>query len=278
MDFSDMTFAGKVGLITGGGSGMGAAVAQGFARRGGASVVVDVNVARADAIVAGIANEGGKALAVRADITKPEEIERMIDAATERYGRLDFLHNNAYAVHPTATHQNVADMSDEVWQYGLNIALGSVFRATRKAVPIMKRQGGGSIVSTASIAGLFARPGRSYYSAGKAGLINFTRALACEVGRDGIRANCICPGVVETGVMHPRFQASPGLREKVAATIPMGRVGTSEDIANLVLFLASDMAAWITGAAYVIDGGHTLYGGSIDDILAEDALSRTRSD
>lgn len=258
-----MNFSGKVGLVTGSGSGIGAAVAKGYAKRGGAVVVADYNEASAQRVAAEIVAAGGKALAIKADVTELADIERMIATTTQTYGRLDFLHNNAYAFRTDLGGGKVGDMSDAFWEYGLSVGLTACFRASRIAIPIMKRQGGGVIVNTSSISGIFCDPGSSCYNAVKAGLINFTRTLAYEYGSDGIRANCVCPGVIETAATEGAFVALPGCKEAAIGQIPLGRLGKAEEAANVVLFLASDLASFVTGAAYVVDGGQTLDTGNV---------------
>jgi NAD(P)-dependent dehydrogenase (short-subunit alcohol dehydrogenase family) len=248
-------FTGKVGLVTGGGSGIGAAAATAYAKAGGAIVIADYNAEAARALAQRIEAAGGRALAVQADVTRLEDIERMVGAAVETYGRLDLLHNNAYGF--VAAPASLAETSDTAWQHGLDVGLTACYRAMRLAIPIMQRQGGGAIVNTASISGLFADTGMAAYNSAKAGLINLTRVVACEYGADGIRANCICPGVIDTPILQTAF-AVPGLKDAAVAQIPLRRLGRPEDVANLVLFLASDLAAFITGGAYVIDGGQTL--------------------
>lgn len=259
-----MNFSDKVGLVTGGGSGIGAAVAEGYARRGGTVVVVDMNEAHAKRVAEDIVAAGGKAKAVYADVTKLADIERMIVTTMDAFGRLDFLHNNAFGHNPDLGHPSkIAEMSDAFWEYGLNIGLTSCYRAVRLAIPIMQRQGGGAIVNTSSISGLFADPGISFYNAVKAGLINFTRALACEYGAVGIRANCVCPGVIQTPRVESAFSTAPGMKAAAIDQVPLGRLGKPEEIANVVLFLASDLASFVTGAAYVADGGQTLDTGNV---------------
>ena len=259
-----MDFSGKVGLVTGGGSGIGAAVAQGYARGGGAVVVADFSETKAKRVAAAIVDAGGKAVAVKADVTVLADIERMIALATDTFGRLDFLHNNAYGMRADlGAPARIAEMSDAFWEYGMNVGLTSCFRAIRSAIPFMQRQGGGAIVNTSSISGFFADPGSACYNAAKAALINFTRTLACEYGADGIRANCVCPGVIDTPMTGGAFSVMQGAKEAAVAQVPLGRLGTPQEIANLVLFLASDLASYITGAAYVADGGQTLDSGNV---------------
>lgn len=255
-----MNFEGKVAVVTGAASGIGAAVAQGFAARGGAVVVADYNEDGASQVAQRIAAAGGRALALRTDVTRAADLQRMIDTAVETYGRLDLLHNNAYNFRFAPA--GVWNISDEAWEHGIGIGLTACFKAIRAAIPVMKRQGGGSIVNTASISGLFADPGSSPYNAAKGGLINFTRTAAAEAGPDGIRINCVCPGVIETPMTGPAMEMAQ-IREAAIAQIPLRRLGKPEDIANMVLFLGSDLASFITGAAYVVDGGQTVTTGNV---------------
>lgn len=260
-----MRFDGKAGLVTGAGSGIGRATAIGFAQRGGAVAVVDINGENANKVAAEITAAGGKALAIVADVTQPADIDIMIGRTTSAFGRLDFLHNNAFGMPVAQTSTQVAsraaDVADEVWNHMLDVGLTAVFRAMKKAIPVMRAQGGGAIVNTASISGLRADYGIAAYNAAKAGVINLTRVVAIEYARAGIRANCICPGAIATPLLAPALEA-PGFADKFNEVIPMGRLGQPEEIANVVLFLASDLASFVTGAAFVADGGQTAKTGS----------------
>ncbi len=254
-----MRFDGKVCLITGAGSGIGRATALGFAQRGGKVVVSDVDGTSAAAVVAEIAGAGGTAIAVTADMAIPSDIDAMIARAVREFGRLDVLHNNAFGV-PAALREKrlarVADTDQEVWDYTLQVGLTAVMQATRAALPIMRQQGGGAIVNTASISGLFADFGITSYNVMKAGVVNLTRGTAIEYAPYGIRCNCICPGAIDTPLLQ-RAYGIPGFVEQTRAAIPMGRFGQPEEMANVVLFLASDLASYVTGAAFVADGGLT---------------------
>ena len=260
-----MRFDGKVGLVTGAGSGIGRATAMGFAQRGGTIAVADINEENANKVVARIKSAGGKALAIVADVTQSADIDRMIAQTTSELGRLDFLHNNAFglpaAQASTQVAARTADVEDGVWDHMIDVGLTAVFRAMKRAIPEMRAHGGGAIVNTASISGLRADYGIAAYNAAKAGVINLTRVVAIEYARHGIRANCICPGAIDTPLLAPALE-QPGFADKFNEAIPMGRLGRPEEMANVVLFLASDLASFVTGAAFVADGGQTAKTGS----------------
>jgi meso-butanediol dehydrogenase/(S,S)-butanediol dehydrogenase/diacetyl reductase len=254
-----MRFDGKVCLVTGAGSGIGRATAIGFAQRGGMVVVSDVNGSSADSVMAEISSSGGTATTIVADMAQPADVEAMIAGAVKAFGRLDVLHNNAFGVPAELRDRRmarVADTDQAVWDYTIQVGLTAVMQATRAALPIMREQGGGAIVNTASISGLFADYGIAAYNVMKAGVINLTRGTAIEYARWGIRCNCICPGAIDTPLLQRSF-AIPGFAEATRAAIPMGRLGRPEEMANVVLFLASDLASYVTGAAFVADGGLT---------------------
>jgi meso-butanediol dehydrogenase/(S,S)-butanediol dehydrogenase/diacetyl reductase len=260
-----MRFDGKVGLITGAGSGIGRATAIGFAQRGGAVAVADINGENANKVAAEITAAGGKAIAIVADVTRPADIDLMMENTTSAFGRLDVLHNNAFgmpaAQASTQVSARLADVADDVWNHMIDVGLTAVFRAMKRAIPLMRARGGGAIVNTASISGLRADYGIAAYNAAKAGVINLTRVVAIEYARDGIRANCVCPGAIETPLLAPALEL-PGFGDKFKETIPLGRLGRPEEIANVVLFLASDLASFVTGSAFVADGGQTAKTGS----------------
>jgi len=255
-----MDFSGKVCVVTGAGSGIGRATAMGMAQRGGKVVVADVNGDAAASVVAEIAAAGGTALAFTADMTQPREIDAMLDRAVEAYGRLDVLHNNAFGVPGTLQGRRmarVAELDQNVWDYTLQVGLTAVMQATRSVLPIMLRQGGGAIVNTASISGLFGDYGIAAYNAMKAGVVNFTRVVAMEYAPHNIRCNCICPGAIDTPLLRRSLDTIQGFSQATVTAIPMGRLGRPEEMANVVMFLASDLASYVTGAAYVADGGLT---------------------
>ena len=243
--------AGKVALITGGGSGMGRASCRLFAREGARVAVVD-RVAEAGEETAGLIREqGGEAVFVEADVADAAAVERMVAVTVETYGRLDVLFNNAGVEGPSV---DLLDYGEDDWARVIAVNLTAVYRAMRAAIPHMISQGGGVILSTASVAGLVGLARSSAYSAAKAGVIGLTRTVALEYGPQGIRANCICPGFVAT----PMLDRVLGSRDEsvLHRLTPLRRVGTPDDIAQAALYLASDEASYVTGVPFMVDGGY----------------------
>jgi meso-butanediol dehydrogenase / (S,S)-butanediol dehydrogenase / diacetyl reductase len=245
--------AGKVALITGAASGIGAATARRFAREGAAVLVVDIDEAGARALADEIAAAGGTAWPFLADVGEPSFAEAMVDEAFARFGRLDVLHNNAAFGEFAPTHE----LSLESWERTLAVNLTGPFLACKRALPRMVAQKSGVILSTASVAALVAEDSLAAYCTTKAGVVAFTRSIAVEYAPHGIRANAICPGTIATGKMGANLAKRPELRRRMEAAHPVGRLGTAEEVAGLAAYLASDEAAFITGATYVIDGGGT---------------------
>jgi meso-butanediol dehydrogenase / (S,S)-butanediol dehydrogenase / diacetyl reductase len=260
-----MKFDGKAGVVTGAGSGIGRATAMEFAKRGGAVVVADINEETANSVAREISRNGGKAAAIGADVTRDADVDAMLALATKQFGRLDFLHNNAFGLPPAPENEQavtrVADVPDSVWDKTLDVGLSAVFRTIKKAIPIMKAQKGGAIVNTASISGQYADYGIVAYNAAKAGIINLTRVVAVEYAADNIRCNCVCPGAIHTPLLEQSL-VNPRIKEGFLRAIPLGRLGRPEEMANVVLFLGSDLASFVTGAAFVADGGQTAKTGS----------------
>ena len=273
---------GKVALITGAGSGIGEATVRRFAQEGAKVVVVDINEESGGRVAREIEAGGGQASPFRADVADSVDNEGMVRHAMDTFGRLDVLHNNAI----TLELGRVVDLTIDGWNRTIAVNLTATFLATKFALPGMVGQGGGVIINTSSVSGLKGDYGHAAYNAAKAGVINFTRTLAMEYGRDNIRANCVCPGLIATPPLRALFgegksdfpysttapsstpapertlQDRQRLRQQVENSNPMGRLGRPEEIANLVLFLASDEASLITGGVYVADGGLTAQTGT----------------
>jgi meso-butanediol dehydrogenase / (S,S)-butanediol dehydrogenase / diacetyl reductase len=248
----------KVSLITGAASGIGAATAATFAREGAAVVVADINDEGGHRMAAQLRDAGGTAEFVHADIGDPKEVEAMIKAAVDRFGRLDILHNNA--VFTASGH--IGEIGLEGWRKTLDVGLTAYWYATKCAIAEMLPQKRGAIVNTASISGLAADYMMGAYNTIKAGVINLTRATAIDYARKGIRCNAVCPGLTATPPLLAVLNAGEGkLMRQMCEAVPMGRLGDPREIANLVLFLASDEASYVTGSFFVADGGLTAHTG-----------------
>jgi len=260
-----MDFEGKVALITGAGNGIGRAAALAFAARGAKVVVVDLDGAAAERTVASIEQQGGKALAKTADVTKSADVAAYVKAALDGYGRIDCFFNNAGIEGKIAP---TAEYDEAVFDQVINVNVKGVFLGLRHVLPVLLEQKAGAVVNTASVAGLVATPGMPAYAASKHAVLGLTKAAAGEVARSGVRVNAVCPGPIDTRMIHSlESQLNPANPASVAdryrAALPIGRYGTAEEVANVVLFLASDLASNITGAHYVVDGGRTATGGSV---------------
>ena len=266
-----MDFHGKVALITGAGNGIGRATAVGFASRGAKVVIIDRDQAAAEATAGILRQQGGDAHHVVADVTQSADVQNYVKVALDKYGAIDCFHNNAGIEGSIApTHQYDEDMFDRV----MAVNVKGVFLGLRHVLPVMLKQGSGSVVNTASVAGLVASPGMPAYVASKHAVIGLTKTAAGEVARSGIRVNCICPGPIDTRMIHSLESMlsadDPGsVGTRYQSNIPIGRYGTAEEVANLVIFLCSDLASNITGAQYVVDGGRTATGGAVTSNLAQ---------
>jgi NAD(P)-dependent dehydrogenase (short-subunit alcohol dehydrogenase family) len=252
-----MRLEGKVAVITGSASGQGKSAAELFAREGAKVVVSDVNGQGTEDVAAGIRQAGGEAIGVAADVSDPDSVRVLMERAIGHFGRLDVLYNNAGINTGTSFADGRFETMDlEVWDRIQNVNLRGVFLCCKYAVPQMVEQQSGSIINTASIAGLIGIGGRLAYSVSKGGVIALTKATATTYGRYNIRANAICPGSVETPMTAGYFEKE-GVREATARLNCIRRLGTPEDIANLALYLASEESSWMTGAIIPIDGGWT---------------------
>ena len=243
----------KVAIVTGGASGIGAAIAARFSADGARVLVVDIREAAGRQVVEGL--EGAEFL--RADVGVAAEATAMVEAAQSRLGGLDLLVNNAFAAQPG----RVLELSDEAWAQTLRVSLDGVFFATRAALTAFRSRSGGAIVNIASISGLGGDEGLAAYNAAKAGVVNLTRTTALEAAGFGVRVNVICPGLIDTPALRGVWERLPEAREPSARAVPLGRFGAPEEVAEVALFLASELSAYVTGAAIVVDGGLTARSG-----------------
>ena len=265
----EMDFTGKVALITGAGNGIGRATALAFAKSGAKVVVVDRDTAAGEATAGIIRQQGGEALFVAADVTKSADVRNYVKAALDTYGRIDCFHNNAGI---EGTWKHTAEYDEAIFDQVIAVNVKGVFLGLRHVLPEMLRQKSGVVVNTASVAGLVATPGMPAYVASKHAVIGLTKTAAGEVAKSGIRVNAVCPGPVDTRMIHSlEQQISPGDPASVArryqAAMPTGRYTTPDEIANMVLFLCSDLAGNITGGQYVVDGGRTATGGAVTQAM-----------
>jgi NAD(P)-dependent dehydrogenase (short-subunit alcohol dehydrogenase family) len=243
----------KVALVTGGASGIGLATAKLFAAEGAAVCIGDINVEGGERTVSEIAAQGGRALFVKADVSVAADAERLVAAASERFGALHILHNNAYWARQG---RSVVTLEEDDWDRTLDVSLKAMYLMSHFAVPHMLRAGGGSIVNMASAVALMGTRGNPAYAAAKGAVISFTKALAIDFGKKGIRANCIAPGSIATAANAERRKDGRWAAYILEHTL-LPRTGEPEDIANAVLFLASDESSYITGITLVVDGGAT---------------------
>lgn len=249
-----MRLEGKVTIVTGAARGIGAAIAEAFGREGARVAGLDVDQAGLDAVIRGLTGRGADVLALPADVTRSADIGGAVEAVLARWGRVDVLVNNAGGFEVIRATE---DISEDEWNRILAFNLTSAFLCARAVLPIMRRQGHGRIVNLASVVG---RGGAvrvtSHYAAAKAGVIGFTRHLALEVGGQGITVNAVAPGTTATDrVLRAR---TPEATRQVAEAIPVRRLGQPAEIAEAVVFLASDAASFITGATLDVNGGQVM--------------------
>ncbi|MFA5883324.1 MAG: SDR family oxidoreductase [Acidimicrobiia bacterium] len=246
-------FAGKVAIVTGAGGGIGRASALGFARAGASVVVADVNADGAEETVALAEAAGGRAIAVPTDVASSDAVQAMVERTITQFGRLDYAHNNA----GVAGEQNdVGDVPEAEWDRVLGVMLRGVFLCMKYEIPHMLAEGG-SVVNTASGAGLVAYPGQSPYVSSKHGVIGLTKTAALEYGARGVRVNAVCPGTVLTPMVETVIEEMD-LEPQLIALHPIGRIGTADEVANAVLWLCSDDASFVLGHALSVDGGYVV--------------------
>jgi NAD(P)-dependent dehydrogenase (short-subunit alcohol dehydrogenase family) len=246
--------SGKVALITGGGSGIGRATAIVFGREGAKVVVADYNRAGGEETVRMIKNAGGEASFIEANVAVAKQVETMVAKTIETYGRLDCAFNNAGIEGEMGG--NLAECSEENWGRIIAINLTGVFLCMKYEIPQMLKHGGGSIVNTASAAGLIGLPGGTAYVASKHGVAGLTKSAALEYAKSGIRINAVCPGFIRTAMVERVVDGGSISEDAMVAAEPIGRIGKPEEIANVVLFLCSDDASFVTGLPMPVDGGY----------------------
>lgn len=239
---------GKVALVTGASSGIGLAVTRRFAAEGARVLAVARRAEVESVATAG----GGEVTAFRADVSRSEDVEAMVEACRQRFGRLDILCSNAGTGGPGGV--RIHELGLDEWDRVMATNLRGTFLTLRAAIPLMLASGGGSIVNMASVGSFRASPGSSAYITSKGGLLMLTRTAALEYVRDNIRVNAVCPGMTETAILD---SLSPEQRVEMVKRSPLGRMNTPQEVAALTLFLASDESSGITGAAYIIDGGRS---------------------
>ena len=242
-------FEGKVAIITGGASGIGKACAFAMGREGAKLAIFDSNAESgqrtADALIA----EGQKAAFFKVDVADESSVREAVLQTVALFGRIDVLHNNA----GIAVRHPVAEEDEQAWEKCMDVNVKGVFLCSKHAIPHMLQRGG-SIINTSSITGITGVRNRAVYSATKGALVALTKNMALDYAKDAIRVNCVCPGFTRTPLAEALL-SDPLKEQRLTAMHPLGRLGEAEDIANAVVFLASDLASWITGHALVVDGG-----------------------
>jgi NAD(P)-dependent dehydrogenase (short-subunit alcohol dehydrogenase family) len=248
--------AGKTAVITGGGTGIGQAIAVAFAQEGARVAVAGRRKEKLQETLAQLKQTGCEAIAVECDVTKAADTERLVKATEDRFGNVNILINNAGALSVST----VETISEEDWDRLMATNVKGPFLMSRAVLPAMRRAGGGSIVNIGSVLGIAAVRDRAAYCASKGGVAMLTKAMALDHAPDKIRVNCVCPSIVESDMTQMFFaetEVARKARESRLASIPLGRFGKPNDIAGIVVFLASDESSWMTGAVIPVDGGVT---------------------
>jgi 2-deoxy-D-gluconate 3-dehydrogenase len=248
--------SGKVAVVTGGNGGIGLGMARGLAYAGAAVVIAARNAEKSQAAVREIEARNGSAHAVEADVTAERSVAAMVEAALEKFGRLDILVNNA----GTNIRRPAHELATAEWHKVIDTNLTSAFLCSKAVHPVMRRNGGGKIISIGSMMSIFSASFAPAYAASKAGIVQFTKSIACAWARDNIQANAVLPGWIDTELTRRARQEVPGLHENVLRRTPAGRWGVIDDMAGVAVFLASPASDFITGAAIPVDGGYSVQG------------------
>jgi meso-butanediol dehydrogenase / (S,S)-butanediol dehydrogenase / diacetyl reductase len=250
--------SGKVALITGGGTGIGRAIALAFAREGASVALAGRRLEKLKEVAGEVKKQGGAAKTVECDVTRARDAERAVREAAKQFGKLNVLVNNA----GTLSVSTVDNISEEEWDRVMTVNVKGPFLMSRAALKEFRKAGGGAIVNIGSVLGLVAMQNRAAYCASKGGVTMLTKAMALDHAHENVRVNCICPSIVETDLVKGLFNDSEqgkALRKAREGTIPLGRFGKPMDVAELAVFLASEESSWITGAAIPLDGGLTAF-------------------
>lgn len=270
MDFAPGAFRGKTAFVTGGGTGLGLAVALRIGGLGGRVVVASRDVAHHAALLERGARDGFDVLSLAMDVTRPDEVRRAVRATVDRFGGLDVLVNNAAGnfVRPALR------LAPRAFATVTDIALNGVFTCSREAARVMVGQGRGAIVNVSAPYAAAGKPGVVHSACAKAGVESMTRTLAAEWASLGLRVNAVSPGPFQSEGAADRLWPSPEIEEAVRRQIPAGRFGTAAEVADLVVFLASDAAAWVNGAVWVVDGGWSLPASMLEGLEGGDPLAK----
>ena len=257
------TFDDRVVIVTGGALGMGGATALEFAREGASVAVADVNREAGAAIETRMREDGLQGLFIEADVASNDQCQRVVSRTVEAFGGVDVLFNNV-GIQPPDTYLNVEQTPEETWDRIVGVNLKSHFLMSKHAIPEMRRRGAGVIINNASVQGLQSQRGVPAYAASKGGVLSLTRQMSLDYAAENIRVLAICPGTIDTELVRAVAAQEPGDIEetlaKYGSTHPIGRIGTGQDIANVVLFLASDKASFMTGEYVCVDGGYMALG------------------
>jgi NAD(P)-dependent dehydrogenase (short-subunit alcohol dehydrogenase family) len=257
------TFDGKVVIVTGGAHGIGRACALAFAREGAQVTIADINPEAGRHTLAEIEASGSPGHLVIADAAQASECQRVVRETIDCFGGLDVLFNNV-GIQPLDSYKNVEDTTEEQWDRILAVNLKSYFLMSKYAIPEIRRRGGGAIINTASVQGLQSQRGVPAYAASKGGVLSLTRQMALDYAAQGIRVLAVCPGTIDTDMVRTAAALEPdgveSALQRFGSAHPIGRIGTGQDIANVVLFLASDGASFMTGEYVCVDGGFMALG------------------
>lgn len=245
----------RVTLITGGGSGIGRAAALACAEEGGKIIIADTDVEGGEETRRQIHDKGGEALFIRADVSKTADVQGLVTQAVKHYGRLDCAFNNA-GIEGEST--PLAESKEEVWDRVLGINLKGVWLCMKYELLQMLKQGSGAIVNNASVLGLVGTPSNPAYTASKHGVVGLTKSAALAYAQSGIRVNVVCPGFIQSPLTDRKFALSPERRDAVIAKHPIGRLGTTNEIAAAVVWLFSDASSFVTGHTLTVDGGYVI--------------------